>query len=97
MPQWTAYLPFVIPGLQIGPERKIRLIAGGEDSADVDHSDDRDNPDDACRQPNFKCFVTDSHGLSTCLIADDTACLTGNRPTKLFHILVATERTVLAD
>ena len=63
MPQWTVYMPFVIPRLQIGPERKIGLIADWEDSAGVDRSDDDDDPDDGCRQPNFERFATDTHGM----------------------------------
>ena len=82
MPEWTVYLPFVIPRLQISPERKIGLITGGEDSAGVDHSDDGDDPDDACRQPKFERFATDAHGMPACHFADTTACPKENQPTK---------------
>jgi hypothetical protein len=61
MPEWTVYLPRVIPRLQICPERKIGLITDWEDSAGVDRSDDGDDPDDAGRQPNFERFPTDAH------------------------------------
>jgi hypothetical protein len=83
MPEWTVYRPFVIPRLQIGPERKIGLITDGEDTAGVDHSDDGDDPEDACRQPNFEPFATNAHVIPACHFADTGARPKENQPTRL--------------
>jgi hypothetical protein len=85
MPEWTIYRPFVIPRLQIGPKRKIGLVTDWEDSACVDRSDDDDDPDDACGQPNFECFATDTHGMPARHFADTVACPKENPPTSAYR------------
>jgi hypothetical protein len=65
------------------PERKIGLIAGGEDTAGVERSDDDDDPDDACRQPNFERFATDAHGMPACHSDATAARPKENQPTRL--------------
>src|SRR5215475_12610843 len=61
MPKRTVQRPFVLPGLQICPQRKIGLISGWEDSAGVDHRDDCKDPDDARRQPDLERLVANTH------------------------------------
>jgi hypothetical protein len=46
-----------------------------------------DDPDDACRQPNFERFATDAHGMPACHFADTAACPKENPATRLFGFL----------